>query len=118
MPESIRVVDRAFDILEALSGSRDPLSLADISKATGLSKSTAHRILASLVARQYVEHDENGGYRLGYKLIEIASSRINSLELLAEAKPCLSRMLWDLNLTTHMGVLEGADVVYMEKMDV
>lgn len=118
MPESIRVVDRAFDILEALSGSRDPLSLADISKATGLSKSTAHRILASLVARQYVEHDENGGYRLGYKLIEIASSRINSLELLAEAKPCLSRMLWDLNLTTHMGVLEGADVVYMEEMDV
>ena len=27
-------------------------------------------------------------------------------------------MLWDLNLTTHLGVLEGAEVVYMEKMDV
>ena len=27
-------------------------------------------------------------------------------------------MLWDLNLTTHLGVLEGPNVVYMEKMDV
>jgi DNA-binding IclR family transcriptional regulator len=118
MVESIRVVDRAFDVLEALSDSREPLSLADISKTTGLSKSTAHRILSSMASRQYVERDEEGGYRLGYKFIEIASSRINSLELLTEAKPCLSRMLWDLSLTTHMGVLEGTDVVYMEKMDV
>ncbi|MGI6755228.1 MAG: IclR family transcriptional regulator [Atopobiaceae bacterium] len=117
MPESIRVLDRASDIIEALSCSRNALSLADIANKTGLSKSTAHRILASMVSRQYVEHSEDGGYRLGYKFIEIASSRINSLELLAEAKPCLSRMLWDLDLTTHMGVLEGADVVYVEKMD-
>ena len=36
MPESIRVVDRAIDILEALSGSRDPLSLADISKVCAI----------------------------------------------------------------------------------
>lgn len=118
MPESIRVLDRAFDIIEALSASRDPLSLADISKKTGLSKSTAHRILASMVERRYIEHDEDGRYHIGYKFIETASSRINSLELLSEAKPCLSRMLWDLNLMTHMGVLEGADVVYVEKMDV
>lgn len=118
MTENIRVVDRVFDILEALSSSRKPMSLAEVSKATGLSKSTTYRILTSMVDRRYVERDEDGGYNLGYKFIETASSRINSLELLTEAKPCLSRMLWDLNLTTHMGVLEGADVVYMEKMDV
>ena len=64
MAESIRVVDRAFDILEALSDSREPLSLTDISKATGLSKSTAHRILSSLVARQYAERDERGGLQV------------------------------------------------------
>ena len=118
MTENIRVVDRVFDILEALSSSRKPMSLAEVSKATGLSKSTTYRILTSMVDRRYVERDEDGGYNLGYKFIETASSRINSLELLTEAKPCLSRMLWDLNLTTHLGVLEGAEVVYMEKMDV
>ena len=118
MTENIRVVDRVFDILEALSSSRKPMSLAEVSKTTGLSKSTTYRILTSMVDRRYVERDEDGGYNLGYKFIETASSRINSLELLTEAKPCLSRMLWDLNLTTHLGVLEGAEVVYMEKMDV
>ena len=51
MTENIRVVDRVFDILEALSSSRKPMSLAEVSKATGLSKSTTYRILTSMVSR-------------------------------------------------------------------
>ena len=57
MTENIRVVDRVFDILEALSSSRKPMSLAEVSKATGLSKSTTYRILTSMVDRRYVERD-------------------------------------------------------------
>lgn len=42
----VRVVDRVFDIIEQLAASDVPMSLSDISKATGMSKSTVHRLLA------------------------------------------------------------------------
>lgn len=118
MAESVRVVDRVFDIIEVLAADKHGLTLSQIALDTGMSKSTVHRLLTTMQERRYVERSEDGTYTLGYKFIETASNHINSLELLTEAKPFLSRMLWDLNLTTHLGVLEGPDVVYMEKMDV
>jgi len=118
MSDGVRVVDRVFDIFEVLATHKNGASLSQIAATTGMSKSTVHRLLSTMTSRQYVERNEDGSYTLGYKFIETASNHINNLELITEAKPLLSRMLWDLNLTTHLGVLEGPNVVYMEKMDV
>lgn len=55
MEETVRVADRIFDILEALAASNSPLGLSEIAKATGMSKSTVHRLVTSMCVRQYVE---------------------------------------------------------------
>ena len=54
MEEKIRVLSRAFDILEALSVENRPMTLSEISNASGLSKSTAHRILSAMLDRSFV----------------------------------------------------------------
>lgn len=118
MEENVRVVNRVFDILEVLAASSSPMGLSEIAKVTGMSKSTVHRLLTSMCARQYVEKDSDSLYSIGYKLIETVSLHINHLELLTEAKPFLSEIMRDLGLTAHLGILDGCDVVYMEKMDV
>ncbi len=118
MEEQVRVVDRVFDILEQLSASNTPMSLTEIANATGMSKSTVHRLLSSMCNRQYVEKHADNTYSVGYKMIETASTHINNLELLTEAKPFLSEITRQLDLTTHLGILDGCDVVYVEKMDV
>ncbi|MDD3367614.1 MAG: IclR family transcriptional regulator [Lachnospiraceae bacterium] len=117
MEENVRVVDRVFDILEALAHSSEPMSLAQIAETTGMSKSTVHRLLSTMCARQYVEKLGDGIYRIGYKLIETVSYHINALELITESKPYLSEIRRDLNLTTHLGILDGHDVVYVERLD-
>lgn len=117
MEDSVRVVDRIFDILEVLSGASS-CSLSDIAKATGMSKSTVHRLLTSMCARQYVAKNADNTYSIGYKLIETVSLHINSLELLTEAKPFLSSIMRELDLTAHLGILDGCEVVYLEKMDI
>ena len=61
--------------------------------------------------------NDNGEYTIGFKIIEIAGTHINNLELLAEAKPFLSKITRELDLTAHLGILDGQDVVYMEKLD-
>lgn len=118
MEENVRVVDRVFDIIEQLAASNSPMSLSEIAKGTNMSKSTVHRLLSSMCARRYVEKDSDNAYSIGYKLMETVSLHINSLELLTEAKPFLSTLMRDLHLTAHMGILDGCDVVYLEKLDI
>lgn len=117
MEDRIRVLGRALDILEALSAANTPMTLSEISVATGLSKSSTHRILGTLHDRSYVDKTDSGSYTIGFKLVEIASTHINNLELLTEAAPYLSKITRELDLTAHLGILDGADVVYLEKLD-
>lgn len=118
MEENVRVVDRVFDIIEQLAASPSAMSLSEIAKKTEMSKSTVHRLLSSMCARHYVEKNTDNTYSIGYKLLETVSLHINNLELLTEAKPFLSELMRDLHLTAHMGILDGCDVVYLEKMDI
>ena len=117
MEEKVRVLDRAFDILDILSENIVPMKLSESSSASGLSKSTVHRILSAMLERSIVAKTDTGAYTIGYKIIEFASTHINNLELLTEAKPYLSRIMRELDLTAHLGILDGADVVYLEKLD-
>lgn len=117
MEQNVRVLDRAFDIVEVLSQARKPMSLGDISKQTEMSKSTVHRLLQAMHARHYVEKDKNSYYSIGLKFIELVSYHINGLELHTEAKPYLSVLRSELDLTVHLGILEAEEVIYVEKMD-
>lgn len=118
MEETVRVVDRVCDILELLSAAAAPMGVSEIARATGMSKATIHRLISSLCARRYVEKAAGGLYSIGYKMIEMASTRINNLELVTEAKPFLGDIMRELDLTAHLGILDGCDVVYVEKMDI
>lgn len=118
MEDRIRVLGRAFDILEVLSESNAPMTLSELSEAAGLSKSTAHRILGTMLERSYVARTTGGSYTTGFKIIELAGTNINNLELLTEAKPFLSRIMRELDLNAHLGILDGPDVIYMEKLEV
>lgn len=118
MEETVRAIDRAFTILENLATADHPLSLVELVAATGMSKSTIHRLLATLLARHYVAKREDAKYTIGYKLVEMVSSHINGLELLTEAKPFLAQISKGLNLTAHLGVLDGTNVVYIEEAEV
>lgn len=107
-----------MDILEQLSQSSKPIGPTEISKSTGISKSTVCRLLSTLQARKYVERrGTDGKYSIGPKLITIVSCHIGSLELQTEARPYLSLLASDLNLTTHLGILDGNEVIYVEKLD-
>ncbi len=118
MEDNVRVVDRVFDILEQLSAAGSSMSLSELARATNMSKSTVHRLLSTMCARQYVEKNSDSTYSIGYKLMETVSTHINSLELMTEAKPILNTIMHDLDLTAHLGILDGCDVIYLEKMDV
>jgi len=118
MEDSVRVIERAFTILECLSQSSKPLGPTEIASATGLNKSTVYRLLSSMCSGGYLEHTESGTYHIGVKLVEIISNHISNLELQTEARPFLNDLHAELGLIVHLGILDSGEVVYVEKMDI
>ncbi len=117
MEENVRVVDRIFSILEILAYAQKPMSLTTIVKKSELSKTTVYRLLQTMLEKGYVSKNLDGDYAIGSKFIELASYHINSLELQTEANPFLSVLYSQLNLSVHLGILDGFKLVYVTKLD-
>jgi IclR family transcriptional regulator, KDG regulon repressor len=113
---SIKAVQRALDILEALLEARSPLSLQQICARTGLPKSTAFRIVSNLIQRQYLVEGEEG-YRLGFKPLQLGALVEEKLDLKHQALPFLRKLVDRFGETVHLAVLdEDFRVLYVEKL--
>lgn len=115
---AVQSLDRALDIIELLSLEREGLGVTEIGNRISLHKSTVHRLLNSLADRGYIEKVERSSlYKLGFKFVEIASLRLNHLELKIEAVAPLRRLAESLGQTVHLAILDGTEVVYIEKIE-
>jgi IclR family acetate operon transcriptional repressor len=113
----VQSLDRALDLLEALAGT-DEIGVSELAARTGLVPSTAHRLLATLVARGYAaQSPASGRYVLGYKLLELTSGLQDRLgRLRAAARPHLEAIQAQTGETTNLVVLEGRNAVYVESV--
>ena len=110
---NVQSIDRALDIIEVLSQENEGLGVTEIAGRIGLPKSTAHRIITTMAGRGYLNKTDRGTYKIGLKLIEAVSCYINSLELQTEARPYVAQTTSELGLTSHLGVLDGDQVIYI-----
>lgn len=117
MQESIlQTADRALCILELLA--KESLTATDIQKRMELNKSTAHRLLMTLWHRGFVEREEaTGRYRIGLKMIEISSIRLNQVELKTEAVPYLHQLANKVNQSVQMAIYDDGEAVFIEKVE-
>jgi len=115
--ENIHSIERALDIIELLASEPEGLGISAIAKHTSLAKSTAYRIVSTMQRRNYISKTDKGTYRIGLGLIESVSCYINGLELQTEARPYIGQITNELGLTAHLGILDGAEVIYVEKLD-
>jgi len=111
-------VDRALTVIELLGESGSGASLEDLARASGIPKSSLHRTLAALKHRGFaVQHVENGPYFLGTRVLATAFGFYEKLDLRALVHPLLVGLRDEFNETIHMAVLDGGEVVYLDKME-
>lgn len=114
----IQSIERAFEIIELLAVEPKGLSVTQLSQKLSLHKTTVHRILQTLLSRGYVQKDpQTLRYKLGVKFVEISSLYLNNIELRTEAHPFLRELVAMLNVTVHLAILDGSDVVYIDKIE-
>lgn len=110
------VVDRAVQVLAAFRPGDMLLPLAEIASRTGLPKSSTHRFVALLVKNRLMASDGNGNYRLGLRLWELGRRAIESRLPIGDIKPYAERIANEWSETSHVGVLDGNDVVYVVRI--
>lgn len=104
---------RGLAILEAAAaGAHDMRAFAAV---LGTSRSTTHRLLNSLVQARYLRQTP-AGYLLGPKLIELGTIALEQMPLTAVARPHLERLAQATLDTIHLGVRDGDDVLYIDKI--
>ena len=110
-------VTKALQLLEVFRGADAALGVSTIARLAGIPKSTTHRLLAYLEHAGYVER-EGRGYALGRRLFELGNSvRMCRPSGLREvAMPHLSQLFRQQGKVVHLGVLDGTEVVYLEKI--
>ena len=114
----VQSVERIFSLIEALAAHPAGASLQTLANATLLAKSTAHRLLSSLVALGYAVQDpDSGRYRLTLKMFELSSGIVNSMDIMSVAKVHLERLAQRTGEAVHLVLRDGWDIIYIYKTE-
>src|ERR1700723_873848 len=105
---------KAFAILGAFSHGPRMLSLSQISRLSGVPKSTTHRVLAMLVELGAVER-QGTEYRMGDVMFSYGS-RSPEVALRGAALPHLESLLHQPRQVVHFAVLRKQEVLYLERL--
>ncbi len=112
----IQSVHRISQILN-LFREHTSLSLTQIADKTGLAKTTAHGLVASLREEGLLEQDpETHRYALGLAIFELASHYHARRDIRAISIPFINDLAHKLGLTVQLAVLDRDQVVYLYKM--
>jgi IclR family transcriptional regulator, acetate operon repressor len=99
-----QVIARAAAVLRALENQTTGQTLAEISKTSGLPRTTVHRIVQALEAQQLVM-SAPGGVRLGPALVRMAASAHTDVVMIA--KPFVEVLGRRTRETVDVSVLRG-----------
>lgn len=111
-------VDKAISLLTAFGDdAHSGLGVSELARRSGMSKSTAFRLLG-LLTRNGVVDKTGKTYRLGHQLqLLSASTETRRHGLIREGvTPFLAELYEATHETTHLAVLQGSDVVYLGKI--
>jgi len=113
-----KAVERTMALLECLDASRRGLNVSELSRKTGIPKSTTHVLLITLERLGYVRRDVNGrDFRLGLKTYALGQRMVRSLSLGEIALPHMQALALQSRATVHLAILDHDQGVYIQKAE-
>src|SRR3984885_16246027 len=112
---SVQVITRAINVLRALEGEPDGLSLGQIGERVGLARSTVQRIVDALRGEQFlIAPSPTSGVRLGPALIRLAASA--TIELDQIIRPIILALSQATGETVDVSVLKGMAAIFTDQI--
>jgi DNA-binding IclR family transcriptional regulator len=111
-------VDRGLTVIERLVAADEEMTLTALAKATRIPLATCASIVYTLERRGYATRRVVGRshfWRPTLRLYGLASQLVRKIDLSSVAQPELRVLADELDMPAHIGVLDGATVVYVAK---
>lgn len=113
----VKSVVKAFAVLQSFGPDSEELVIADVARAAGTDNATAFRMLNTLVSLGYVEKvPDSRRFRLTFKCLELGFNAIARSDIRSLGRPLLRSLVSDRIEAASIGVLDGAEVVYVERI--
>jgi DNA-binding IclR family transcriptional regulator len=113
----VAAVDRAFAILAVFNIDQDSLSLAEISRRTGLYKSTILRLITSLEKAGFLRRSSDGRYSVGPEPLRLSQLYQSSFRLRDVIHPLLESITEESGETSSFYVLENGSRVVLFRVE-
>jgi DNA-binding IclR family transcriptional regulator len=104
-------------LLDIVTHADAPMRFTDILAVANQPRGTLHRQLSHLTEEGLLEVDGEGRYAPGLRLLELASRSWARNEFRLIAEPHLAALQQLTGETVHLGVLRGASVIYLDKVE-
>lgn len=109
---------KGVTLLQHLVYSSTPCSVSSLAKALGLQPSNVHRTLQTWAELGFVVQDAaSGNYHCSMKLFEWGCKVAGGFDVRRLAHEHLVKLAQSTQETIHLSVLDGADIVYLDKID-
>lgn len=113
-PSGSNAVEKTLAVLDALG---DYERIADIAAATGLHKSTVHRILQDFARLGFARATDRGTYQGGARILGLAGRVLARTDAAERARPELIALQEECGGTVHLAMLDGDEAVYVAKVE-
>ncbi len=113
-PNFVLSLARGLKVIEAFEGHTGGLSVADVSRQTGLSRAAVRRLLMTLEILGYAE-SAGRAYRLKTRVLRLGFSYLSSTSVSSIAQPILEQVTEAVHESSSLSVLEGDEIVYLAR---
>jgi IclR family transcriptional regulator, pca regulon regulatory protein len=114
-PRYSQSLERGLAVLECFTPERPVRGIAEIADELGMTRSTTHRYIATLVALGFMEQAANRRYRLGLRVTDLGMSALSSIGLREHSHAYLQDLCQRSGYTTSLAVLDGPEILYVDR---
>ena len=115
--QTVQALDRAMVLLAALAAD-DKATLTELALKTGMSPSTAHRLLTTLQRHNVVEFDEaSQDWMVGVEAFRIGSSFLRRTRISEAGREVMRALMEDTGETSNMAIADEGDVVFVSQVE-
>lgn len=116
--QAVKSAERALEVIEALTQAPRGLTFTELCGELGLPKSSAHGLLATMVAHGFLQVDDvTRRYMLGIRVWEAGQAYLATADLERVARPAMETIRDELNEIVQLAILDGTENVYVAKVD-
>ena len=111
-PDFVLSLARGLKVIEAFSEAREGLSVSEVAGRTGLSRAATRRLLITLEALGYVQH-QGSTFDLTVRVLRLGFSFITSNSIAIAAPPVVEQLSAEICESCAVSLLDGGQIVYV-----